>query len=82
MGRYKKDKRITKLYTNFNKFMKELCSLVEEKGGMGECKNATDMNEKYITDNLKRAKIGMYDVLTALSKAEQENKNKVLFFKK
>ena len=81
MAKNKKDKRITKLYVNFNKFMKELCVLVEEKGFLEVCSNATEMNEKYIADNLKRAKIGMYDVLTALSRAEDENKNQVLFKK-
>ncbi len=79
MKKKRKDKRITKLYKAFYELAKDLYDLSEERKHSGVCLNAKDMNEKYISDNLNEAKFGMYNVLSSLRKAEEENANSVIF---
>ena len=75
----RKDKRITKIYKAFYELAKDLYDLSEKKKHNGVCLTAKDMNEKFISDQLQNAKYGMYDVLSFLRKAEEENTNNALF---
>lgn len=79
--RARRDKRITKLYRAFLSVTKDLYTLSDQRKHNGICKTAKDMNEKYISDKLQEAKLAMFDVLSALSKAEEENANSVIFNK-
>ena len=75
MGKYKRDKKVTKLYKKFKSLSRELYNVVEKRDCQKECKTAADMGEKYISDNLVKAKFGMIDVLNALFAAEKEGKH-------
>lgn len=74
----RKDKRITKIYKAFLSVTKDLYDLSDQRMYKGVCRTAKDMQEKRISDNLNEAKIAMFDVLSALGKAEEINEKSTM----